>query len=374
MATRTADSTREAWRAASFASASDYSLELTPDERRAIVASVEALSRQGRLAPIESLTQRDFALGPVGQRLAAAYEEVRSGRGFVLIRGLPADGLSLEQFIAVVWGIGTFFGHPLSQNAGGELVGHVVDATKEDPTPRMYRSNFELRPHSDITAMIALACWNQSPTGGANILVSGATVHDEIARRAPHLLERLYRGYHYHRLGEEADGEAPVSPYRVPVFARHDGGRDGGREISVRYQRIGIAAAHHALGQPLEAADLEAFDLFDEIACAPENGVSFTQARGDMLVINNYAVMHARTRFTDHADPEKKRHLVRLWFDSPGFRDVPKEFNLFAVNGIPPQPGKRCTYDFKKLYREDPVGTGALSRKSLDAAGPAERR
>lgn len=368
---RTAESdTKTAWRAASFASASDYSLELTAEERRAIAASVEALSRQGRVAPAETLTQRDFAFGALGPKLAAAYEEVRAGRGFILIRGLPADGLSLEQFIAAVWGLGTCFGRPLSQNAGGELIGHVIDATKEDPTPRMYRSNFELRPHSDITAMIALACWNQAPSGGANILVSGATVHDEIARRAPHLLERLYRGYHYHRLGEEADGEAPVSPYRVPVFARHG----GGREISVRYQRIGIAAAHHALGQPLEAADLEAFDLFDEIACAPENSVSFTQARGDMLVVNNYAVMHARTRFADHADPEKKRHLVRLWFDAPGFRDVPKEFNLFAVNGIPPQPGKRCTYDFKKLYQEDPIGSGALSRKSLGAAGPLERR
>jgi alpha-ketoglutarate-dependent taurine dioxygenase len=232
----------------------------------------------------------------------------------------------------------------------------------------MYRSNFELRLHSDITAMIVLACWSQAPEGGANILASGHTVHDEIARRASHLMQRLYRGYHYHRLGEEADGEAPVSPYRVPVFAK---GRDG---ISVRYQRIGIAAAHHALGQPLEAADLEAFDLFDEVACAPENRVAFTQRPGDMLVVNNYAVMHARTRFTDHADPARRRHLVRVWLDAPGFRDVPKEFNLFATNGIPFQPGKRCTYDFKQLYRDDPVATGAHARINLGDAGGAERR
>jgi hypothetical protein len=34
----------------------------------------------------------------------------------------------------------------------------VVDASAEDATPRMYRSNLERRPHNDITAMISLAC------------------------------------------------------------------------------------------------------------------------------------------------------------------------------------------------------------------------
>jgi hypothetical protein len=89
-----------------------------------------------------------------------------------------------------------------------------------------------------------------------------------------------------------------------------------------------------------------------------------------MLVINNYAVMHARAGFTEHPDPARRRHLVRLWLDADGFRDVPKEYNLFATNGVPPQPGKRCTYDFKKLYREDPVTTGRVPR---NAAAPAAR-
>lgn len=347
-----------AWRTDTFRSPADYSLALTAEDRAIVVKAVEALTRAGRAADAQTLTQRDFPFGPLGAKLRGAYDDVRRGRGFVLIRGLPADGLSLEQFIAAVWGIGTYFGRPLSQNAGGELIGHVIDATKDDPTPRMYRSNLELRLHSDITAMIGLACWNQSPSGGANTLASGATVHDAIARRAPHLLEPLYRGYHYHRLGEEGDGEEPVSPFRVPVFAKGDDG------ISVRYQRIGIAAAHHALGKPLSETDLDALDLFDEVARVPENTVSFIQQRGDMVVINNYAVMHARSKFADHPDPARRRHLVRLWLDADGFRDVPREYNLFKTNGVPPQPGKRCTYDFKKLYREDPIATGSVPRKA----------
>jgi Taurine catabolism dioxygenase TauD, TfdA family len=287
--------------------------------------------------------------------LSQAYEEVKSGRGFVVVRGLPLDG-SLDDFIAAVCEVGRHFGHPLSQNAQGELVTHVVDATKEDPTPRMYRSNLELRPHNDITAMISLACWHKSQSGGASVIVSGVTVHDEMRRRAPRLLEPLYRGYHYHRLGEEGPDEEPVTPYRVPVFAIRN------RQLSCRYQRSGIAAGHRALGMPLAGEDIEAFNLFDEIAKAPENRLSFYLERGEMIVINNYTVMHARTEFTNFPEAERQRRLIRLWLDRDGFRDVPGEFNLFKTNGVPPQSGKRASFDFRKLYADDPVATGGVPK------------
>src|SRR6185503_713131 len=249
--------------------------------------------------------------------LKAAYNEVRAGKGIVLIRGLPVAG-SLEQFVDAVWEIGKHFGHALSQNAQGELIGHVVDATKEDPTPRMYRSNLELRPHNDITAMISLACWQKARSGGASVVVSGVTVHDEMRRRAPQLLAPLYRGYHYHRLGEEGPGEEPVT-HRIPVFAIKNG------QLSCRYQRSGIAGGHKALGVPLTDEDIAAFNLFDEIAKAPENRVSFFLERGEMLVLNNYTLMHARTQFRNYPEPERQRRLIRLWLDRPGFRDVPQE-------------------------------------------------
>jgi alpha-ketoglutarate-dependent taurine dioxygenase len=286
--------------------------------------------------------------------LKAAYEEVRAGRGFVIVRGLPLE--SLDGFIAAACEIGKHFGQTLSQNAQGELVGHVIDASGEDPTPRMYRSNLELRPHSDVTAMIALACWQKSASGGESVVVSGVTVHDEMRKRAPHLLAPLYRGYHYHRLGEEGEGEEPVTPFRVPVFAVKNG------QLSCRYQRTGIAGGHKALGVPLTDEDIAAFNLFDEIAKAPENRLSFFLERGEMLVLNNYALLHARTQFKNYPEPERQRRLIRLWLDRPGFRDVPKEFNHFRGNGVPKQEGRRASFDFKKLYADDPVATGGMPK------------
>ena len=43
------------------------------------------------------------------------------------------------------------------------------------------------------------------------------TVHNEIVANHPEYLEPLYRGLPHHRAGEEAPGEAPVTPWNVPV-------------------------------------------------------------------------------------------------------------------------------------------------------------
>jgi len=352
------------WRAASFAAPADYGITLLDADRREILAAPAVRSREPA-REIASLIHTDFGFGGLAAKLADAYREVRDGRGFAVLRGLPYDGLTVEQFAAAVWGIGLHFGAALSQNAQGERITHAVDATAEDPTPRMYRSNMELRLHTDITAMIALACWHKAQTGGISVITSGVMVHDEIRRRAPHLLEPLYRGFHYHRLGEEGPGEAPVTPYRVPVFALR-GGPGGVEQVSVRYLRSGIVGGHRAAGVALTPLELEAMDLFDAIARAQENRLAFYLERGDMFVLNNYAVMHARTGFTNFLEPERKRLLVRLWLDQAGFRDVPEEFKFFATNGVPKQAGKRATYDFKKLYADDPQATGGLPNLQLD--------
>jgi alpha-ketoglutarate-dependent taurine dioxygenase len=355
------------WRAASFENASDCAVVLSDGDRREILAA-PALRAHAPAREIADLTKADFGFDSLSTKLATAEAAVRKGRGFVVLRGLPLDGLTIEQFATVVWGVGLHFGSALSQNAQGERITHAVDATAVDPTPRMYRSNMELRLHTDITAMISLACWQQAETGGVSVITSGVTVHDEIRRRAPHLLEPLYRGFHYHRLGEEGPGEAPVTPHRVPVFAVHNG------QVSVRYQRSGIVGGHRTADVPLTPIELEAMDLFDAVARAPENRLVFQLARGDMVVLNNYTVMHARTGFTNFPEPERKRLLVRLWLDAEGFRDVPDSFKFFAINGVPKQTGKRATYDFKKLYADDPVATGGLPDLQLTDAEVARAR
>jgi alpha-ketoglutarate-dependent taurine dioxygenase len=293
-----------------------------------------------------------------------AYEEVRSGRGFALLRGLPVHGASLEEFTAEVAALGARFGRALSQNAQGELIGHVVDAAGAESTPRLFRTNLELRPHTDNAPIVLLACWNAAQAGGETMLTSALTVHEQMRASRPDLLALLYQGFHCHRRGEQAPHEEPITPYRVPVFCSQAG------VVSCRYQRALIAAGQRELARPLSKSDIEALDLFDETATSPENCVKFALERGDVLVLNNYTVLHARTRFVEYPEPGRRRHLIRIWLDAEGFRAVPIDFRLFpSAEGVPPQPGVHCSYDFEKLYREDPAASGSLPRRT-----PANRR
>jgi alpha-ketoglutarate-dependent taurine dioxygenase len=342
-----------AWNSASITSAQTYTLNLDDADRGELLAAVRALPVS---TEPEQTRKASYDLPGLSGRLAEAAMQVRDGRGFVVLRGLPCDdSTSLKDFIAASWALGMHFGEPLSQNTNGSLIGHVLDATAEDPTPRMYRSNLELRPHNDITGMITLACWHKSQTGGASVIVSAVTVHDALRDTRPDLLDVLYKGFYYHQVGEEAEGAEPVTPFRVPLFAVRDG------QLSSRYLRSNIVAGHKAKEIPLTELEIEALNAFDKLATSPEHRLAFFLERGDMIVMNNYTVMHARTSFTNYPERERKRHLVRLWLDAPGFRKVPTEYNFHGVNGVPKQEGKRASLNFRKLYADDPVATGGVA-------------
>ena len=34
---------------------------------------------------------------------------------------------------------------------------------------------------------------------------------------------------------------------------------------------------------------------------------------GDIQWLSNHTVVHARTEYEDHAEPARRRHLLRLW-------------------------------------------------------------
>ena len=45
---------------------------------------------------------------------------------------------------------------------------------------------------------------------------------------------------------------------------------------------------------------------------------------GDMQWVHNHTMLHDRTEFEDWPEPERKRHLLRLWLAVPGARPLPQ--------------------------------------------------
>ena len=54
-------------------------------------------------------------------------------------------------------------------------------------------------------------------------------------------------------------------------------------------------------------------DLFDEVANDPALRLDMELEVGDVQLISNHTIVHARTRYEDGLDATHKRHLLRLW-------------------------------------------------------------
>ncbi len=92
----------------------------------------------------------------------------------------------------------------------------------------------------------------------------------------------------------------------VPVFA-FDG------SLTVRYLRFYITKGQEWKGEPLTVADLEALDVFEEAMGGPDVAVRVPLEPGDIQLIDNTFLLHSRTSYEDYAEPERKRHYLRLW-------------------------------------------------------------
>jgi len=43
---------------------------------------------------------------------------------------------------------------------------------------------------------------------------------------------------------------------------------------------------------------------------------------GDLQLLNNSVILHSREAYDDHVEPERKRHLLRLWLSAHDFASV----------------------------------------------------
>ena len=144
-------------------------------------------------------------------------------------------------------------------------------------------------------------------------------VHNAMARRRPDLLARLYRPFPVDRRGEVPEGKGPF--YEAPVFNMHD------RHVSVLYSRLHIGSSQRFPEAPrLAPADYEALDMLGELAADPELRLDMEFLPGDIQLLHNHTILHARSEYEDWPEEERKRHLLRLWLCPPDGRKLPPVF------------------------------------------------
>ena len=256
---------------------------------------------------LKDVGRDDVRLPVLGPVLDDFRAEVLDGRGFVMLRGLPLAGRSRFQAAAAFWVICSHFGCAVSQNGKGHLLGHVknLGADIDSPTGRGYNSPSELSFHADSCDIFGLLCLHTGKSGGQHRICSSITVHNEMLKRRPDLVEELFFRFYRSRRGELPPGE--TTPWtRQPVFSITGGyfaARGAGSTMKRAQGMPGVPA--------LTAAQQEAIGLYHDLSAEFAMNVDFEP--GDISIVNNYAALHARSRYEDWPEPERQRHLLRLW-------------------------------------------------------------
>jgi hypothetical protein len=254
-------------------------------------------------------------------RLQQILDEVLNGRGFVLIRGLPIESWTKRQAAEAFLKIGAKLGNLRMQNAQGHLLGHVRDLgrSSDDPNTRIYQTRERQTHHTDSCDVVGLMCLQTAKSGGLSSLVSSTTIFNEMRRRRPDLLRVLMEPIETDRRGEVPEGGKPY--FSIPVFNYHEG------LVSAIYQRQYIESARRFEGvPPLTPLQIEALDLLDELANDPKLNLMMELQPGDIQLVHNHTILHDRTAFEDHPEPDRKRHLLRLWLAPVNARPLPEVY------------------------------------------------
>lgn len=286
------------------------------------VTELDDAMRRTRDMDFLKIDQVAFDLPRLGNALLGIKHELLEGRGFVLIRGVPVDGYTLEESARVYWGIGMHLGYARSQNAKGHLLGHVcnlgdhLDPFGKPAKARIYQTRDRQLFHTDSTDFVGLMCLQKSRSGGESSITSSITIHDEMYHRDQTLWAEMYKPYWRDRRGEVPPGKTDYYP--MAIFHYHAG------KLSTIYSRDYIESCLRFPEVPrLTDSQRAALDLFDQLSESKELRLDMAFEPGDIQFLHNHQILHARAGFEDWPDVERRRHLLRLWLCPKEGRPLP---------------------------------------------------
>jgi hypothetical protein len=318
------------WYGRDLAGRRDWIREFRPEE----LAEIDAAVKDARAIPPDQLSPSTFPLPRFGKVLKDILADLLEGRGFILLRGLPVERMTRKEQAIAYLGMGSWLGAFRSQNAMGHLLGHVKDLGLDirDPRVRYYQTNRKLEYHTDSVDIVGLLCLKAAKAGGESYLASSMTVYNEILTRRPDLLPALFEPFPTDRRGEVPEGMQPW--FDIPIYHWH------AEKLSCIYVRQYIESAQQLFprAQRLTPAQREAMDLIDELCNDPAIHLSMDFRPGDIQLLHNHQVLHSRGDFENWPEPERHRHLLRLWVSPPQARPLPE---VFAPRYGSVTPGER---------------------------------
>ncbi|MBI4933179.1 MAG: TauD/TfdA family dioxygenase [Actinobacteria bacterium] len=303
------------WRTADVQADTSWCVEFTDAQRDELVATTRSAAAAG--VTVATVARDTFVLPTLAAHVAEWSHQLESGRGFLLLRRFPIDVLTEHETELAYAGLGSHFGTLVGQNKEAELLTHVRDERlpPDAGKVRLYRTRERQDFHTDGADIIGLLCLHRARSGGESRLVSSWALYNEILRTRPDLLEALYQPTGWDRQGDIPAGEQPFFML-API-------NDIGGVPRVFYLGWYIRdAQQHPEVPRLTPAQLEAMELLEALANDPTFHIEMDFQPGDVQLLNNGRILHAREAYEDDPDPAERRHLLRLWMAAHRFTSL----------------------------------------------------
>ena len=269
--------------------------------------------------PIPLLQRKldEFELPACRDLMAQMKSKLDHGVGFAVLDRLPMDDYPLEIMLEIYWVLGQCVGRPVAQKWNGQMIYDVADTGADYAygTRGSYTS-VELNFHTDnafarmVPDYVGLFCRHPAKSGGVSRLCSLYSVHQRLFEQYPEQLARLYRPMLFDRQKEHREGAEPVC--LAPYFSWRN------NRLFARANASLIRKGYEVAGVVMDQALSTALDAIDEVCAASDLWYETSLQRGQIQYLNNHEVGHYRSAFEDYDEPERKRHLYRLWHREAG--------------------------------------------------------
>jgi hypothetical protein len=272
------------------------------------------------LARADGASTESTKLDPSLQKLfATASERLENDTGFVVLRGIPLEGLSLKEQQKLFSLMCRQLGELIPQTKEGLIIGEVRHQSGDAAARigRWYGSNAELGFHTDRCDVLALLFLQQSKEGGVSKVCSSVAIHRALEQRDPELLRVLYEPFYWRN---------PERPWPgIPAYFEHPVFASSHQRLACCFNRFQIEAGHRYPGNPvLTPLQLVALNAFEAVANQPDVHLEVRLQSGDLQLLNNHIVLHARSAYID--SDQQTRHLLRAWVSTPNSRELAASF------------------------------------------------
>ena len=159
---------------------------------------------------------------------------------------------------------------------------------------------------------VALFCLRTAMEGGLSGLISLDSVYNRLLDAFPEQVERLFQPFLFDRQREHAPDDVTTS--QKPMFEVNRG------ELNVALATGLVRQGHRMLDRQMDDDTRAALKALDTVMETPELGREFAFEPGQIQIVNNRRLGHRRTAFTDWPEPDRRRHLVRVWLRDAGRR------------------------------------------------------